>query len=736
MNLMKYLRKNNRKIMAVVVVLIMGAFLVPTFINQLSNPAAKPSASVAHYGNNVKISHEDIAYAEKQLELLRILQAPAFLQSRPGLDQKSPDIPSLLMFQILFPEPRLSPIINEEIKRMAKQPGGPRITDGQVDQFFESLNVERPDVYWLLLKAEARRVGYGVSQQTAGEVLAQMIPQISRGATADQMITGLVQNQNMTQEAILQTFADLLAVHEFVKVAVQNEDLTLGQIKYEVTKELQSLDVNAVVLPGTAVAKNMPAPAADAIAKQFASFKKYLPRQVGPENPFGFGYKQPARVQLEWAMVKLDDAAKLIPPVTPDQVEEYYYKNQDQFKTDVRKDPNDPNSEMIKKLKPFSEVAGQIETQIKQTRTADKADMILNEMRDLTDANFATADLEKLTPEEAAKLAGSYKAAAEEVGKKNNIKVYTSRTGFVTAEDLDRNEYFSRLAVQGQGRTPTPLTKVVFAVKGTDGGRLGPFEGAKPHLFETIPGPIKDYYGQVAAAVRVVGTMKSAEPESVDTSFAKLLPENKRGGIVDSNDVYTVRNSIVDDLKNLAGYEKVKAVATQLKTAVPQQGWDKAVAALNKQFATKDNNEPFKFQPLNGIKRISERDVLLAKRESQESPDRAIMGAMYAYQKAFIDRLFDMIPAGEASLTAVPAIVENQANMTVYVVRSATTKPVTTEQYQQMKPRIAAIEDYVQGQAYGLEWLRPDNIIKRNNFKWDEAGRNAPVRQETAPDYD
>ena len=60
MNLMKWMRKNKNKLMAVVVVLIMIAFTVPTLISQWQRPGLKGSQPVAYYHNKKgTISNDD-----------------------------------------------------------------------------------------------------------------------------------------------------------------------------------------------------------------------------------------------------------------------------------------------------------------------------------------------------------------------------------------------------------------------------------------------------------------------------------------------------------------------------------------------------------------------------------------------------------------------------------------------------------------------------------------------------
>ena len=67
--------------MAVVVVLIMIAFTVPTLISQWQRPGIKGSQPVAYYHNKKgTISNDDLLRAQMELNLLKAIGADIFLQ--------------------------------------------------------------------------------------------------------------------------------------------------------------------------------------------------------------------------------------------------------------------------------------------------------------------------------------------------------------------------------------------------------------------------------------------------------------------------------------------------------------------------------------------------------------------------------------------------------------------------------------------------------------------------------
>ena len=320
-----------------------------------------------------------------------------------------------------------------------------------------------------------------------------------------------MEQQGVAQDTIIRAFADLLTVLEYSRLATQNEDVTLNQLKYETMRQQQSLDVNAVQFEAARLTKKAAEPDNAAIQKHFETYRTFAQNDANEQNPYGFGYRQPARVQLEWMLVELSDVTKQIQTPTAEQTEEFYQKNQKQFTKQVLSDPNDPNSPKIAMPLSYAEVAGQIYKQLLDTKVAERAENILITARDAADANLTMANFENLTSEQMAELAGDYKAAAESAGKKFGITLYTGKTGLVTAKDLGENEVLGRLMMTGQGRMPTPLVMIVFAVDELKASKLGPFAPAKPRMYESI-GPFKDYMQQMVGLVRVSGAQKAIRP--------------------------------------------------------------------------------------------------------------------------------------------------------------------------------------------------------------------------------
>jgi len=734
---MKFLRKNKSKIMAIVVVLIMAAFLVPQLLQRWSHPGIKPTAAIGHYGVKSSITNQDKEAARSELSMLQFMQADQFLRSRPagGFMQQSPDVPSLLLSHLLFPNPQFSPLIAQEIKRIARQ-GGLHATDGKIDEFFEQASQEKPELYWMLLRGEAREAGIAVSREQAGSLLKSMIPQFTQDQVKpEQLIAAVIKQYNVEQDTALQVFADLLGVVQYMEMVTKNESITIDQLKYEVLAQAQTLDANAIIISADKLVDKAPQPTDAEVTELFNKYKNSAPMNFTSENPYGIGFKQPARVQIEYAMLNMSDVQKLIPQPTPEQTEEFYLKNLSQFKYQEPSDPNDPNSKQIEKTRSFAEVASDIAEQLQRNRVNERAQNILSEVREIVDSNLITLDLDNAPLAEVTKLAGSYESAAKAVAARHNVRILTGKTGLVTASDIEQNQILSRFNIPGQGQTQTSLSQIVFAIKDLDDIKLGPFAPVRqPRLFETV-GPITDYMNQFSSIVRVIDAKKSQVPATLELTIAKKLPVDSNGTIAESNEVFVLKKVVIESAKKLAALPVARQAAEALVKAVPEKGWDVALADLNKQFgSSKDpNSQTFTVQPLSGIRRISGQSVIMLKRQASEDPGRESWAGMYQQQKELIDKLYDIIPDNQAIATNLPQIVEQKAGMTFYILKTLGQTLVTKEQFDKLKPQLAIMNDLVTSQSLGLDMLMPNHIIKRLNFKWDQENMNRPVQQPEAP---
>ncbi len=680
MNLVKWFRKNNKKVMAVVVIVIMIGFVGGSYISQLSQKRRTGRhGTVAWFAENGKITNYDLLLARRELDILRALRADVLLRNW--------DLQAILLGELLFTEQRTSPELINHIKQTIRTYQY-RISDKQINDIYRRSMPSR--IYWMLLKNEAQLAGIRVPNEQAGELLGKVIPQLFNGQTYSQRVGTLINQYGLPEQQLLTIFSQLLAVMQYAQLICSNQDVTSSQITQAVATSAESIDAELVEFDPAVFASSIENPASSIEQEHFNKYKKFSPSDVSKENPYGFGYKLPDRVQLEYIVVRLDDIAPLITPPSPQEKEDYYNRNREQsFTEQVPSDPNDPNSPMTQIIKSYAEVSDIISKRLLRNKINSTANRILQEAKTITEPSPESTDIEpdldelgraaNLTVEQLKEMAGDYKTTAEQLSEKHNIKLFTGLTGLLSPIDMQTNEYITRLYLEGYGQNPVSLARIVFAIDDLAASELGPFDVPKPGVYENI-GPLKDLWGfpiyresglqdtsgQIMAIVRVIKAIKATEPQSIDQTFStsslELDPNQPsalsgaEGEDTDEN-IYSVREKVTEDFKKLAAMEMAKNKAEEFIELAAKDGWDNAIDKFNElygQQASQDPNdpnaseisneeksvtEPFKLQNLTGLRRISTATIQTLTMQTAGNPAAQLFLNGRKNQRRFVEQL-------------------------------------------------------------------------------------------------
>jgi len=748
MSLVKWFRKNNTKVMAAVVIGTMVAFTIGPALRYLAQSrTGGPHKEVAYFGVDNKITNYDLALARQELEILKLLQADVILKSIGVPLFRTPDLLSLLLGELLFSESRLSPAVTTQVKQIIRA-NEYRISDKQINDIYR-----RPmgsETYWLLLDNEARLAGIREANKTAGTQLARVIPQLFNRASYSQLISSIVNRQGIPEEKILTTFSKLLAVLHYARMICASEDITSSQIMHNVSWQNETIDAEFVKFDSAVFAEAQNEPTQQEISAHFDKYKKNFAGAVSDQNPYGFGYKLPGRVQLEYIAVKLDDISAIVTAPTQQETEEYYQKYREQFTASVPSDPNDPNSPPIERTRTYAEVAGTISNQLLQNKIDSKAERILQEARTITEAGLQDidTDLANLSAEQFEQMVGDYQTAAEQLRSKYKIKVYTGQTGLLSAPDIRTDKYLEVLYLKGYGYNPVGLAQIVFAVDELQTSELGPFDIPKPRLYENI-GPLRDITGQVTgqiagqimAVVRLLKAEKASEPQSVDQTFSKASFRFDEEQQQPTQDVYSVREKVVEDLKKLAAMKTAKNKAEEFINRVAEEGWEAAIEKFNELYAKQDTrepnlppttdtakaaSEPFKLEDWTNLRRISSMAQQTVAAQSEGNPAAQLLVDGFKRRELFIHQLYSLIPQDSNTVDTVPLVLEFKPDISYYCLKNVSIKRLNREKYEGIKAWRVYKEDFVQSQSLAPVHFNPENILKRMNFRPAEQIEQTP----------
>jgi len=724
MNLVKWFRKNKIKVMAVVVVVLMIAFIGGSALsNLLRTRGALRRRAVAYFGDNKKITENDLKLAYAELEILKLLRADNVLRSQ--------DLRGILLAELLFSEGRAqAPLINR-IKQIIRA-NQYRISDKQItDIYRRSLP---SNVYWYCLEKEAQLAGIRIANDEAGRLLARAIPQLFNGQTYLQRMALLVNRYGIPEAQILATFGKLLAVFQYAQLICSTEDVTSSQVMHVAGFENETTDVEFVKFDSAVFAETGDQPSEEKMLEHFNNYKNFFSGDVSEENPYGFGYKLPDRVQLEYIAVKLDDISPIVTPPTSQETEEYYQKHTEQFTESVPQDPNDPNSPLIERTRSYAEVASFISKQLLKDKINSKAESVLQEARTLTESGLQDIEPENVSAEQLKGKAGDYQAAAKELAEKHKIKIYAGQTGLLSAANMQQDEYLRRLYILSRGRDPVRLTQVVFSIEQLQADTPTSVElidVQKPKMYENI-GLVRDYLGEIMAVVRVTKAEKASEPETLDLSYSKrafrldgdpslVTPDPNDERQETSNDIYSIKEKVTQDLKKLAAMDTAKSKAEEFIDLVAKDGWQTTIDKFNQLYGQQAGQEPnnpnFKPENLTALQRISSKLLeILAVQSAGNPAERSIVNRAKV-NRQFIDQLYSLLPPDSNTVDSLPVVMEFKPNLSFYVIKNISVKRLGQQEYEKIKGKHLLTEDHIQTQSLAPVHFNPENILKRMNFR-------------------
>jgi hypothetical protein len=718
------------KVMAVVVVVLMFGFVAGDFLSRWGGQTR--TEAVAHIGKR-RITNYDLYAARQELELLRMLRADDLLRAQ--------DLQGVFLAELLFSDQRGSAALISQVKSSIRR-NMYAISDKQINDIYR-----RPvpsNVLWYCLKFEARRAGIGIPNDQAGELLGQAVPQLFPGQTYSQFMTALMSRQGIPEQQILSTLGELLSVWQYARTICANEGLTGRQIMVEAAAERETIDAQIVEFEAQVFAKGMETPGQEQLQQHFDTYKTFVAGAFGPENPYGFGYKLPARARLEYIALKLDDVRTIVAPPTQDELGDYYNRNKEEMFTEqVRSDPNDPNSELVPRTRGYAEVAPTISKRLLSEKINAKADSILQEARALTEVNLDLGET-NMVAEQLKEKAGDYAAAAEQLSQKHKIKVYTGRTGLLSPVEMQMDDHLGMLFLRGYGQNPVRLSQVVFAVDELGLSELGPFDVPKPRMYENI-GPIKDLMTgantarRIMAIVRVVEAHKAVSPESLDMTFSthglQLDPNEPES----ADDTYSVKEKVIEDVKKLAAMATAKTRAEEFVALADKQDWDKAVETFEQLYGANDPNKPkvFRLQNLTGLRRMPLATLEALSVQAQGDPAMSFYLNESRKNRLFVDKLYELVPPDANTPENLPVVMELKPELRYLAVKDVSIKRLWKEDYEQMKPTQLFSEEQTQAQSLGMIHFNPDNILARMRFKWvkseaEPTDANTPTESETA----
>jgi hypothetical protein len=750
MSLMVWFRKHRTKIMAVVVVGLMIVFTIDPLMNYLSSRRTGGRNVIATYSRDEKITSEDLAWAQKQLDILGIIGVSSFLRPQDPQTYPSQDLRLSFLGELLFTERGTSGQSIIYLKQMIRMGNYP-VSEAQINAIYSKTYPS--DMYWHILVKEAQAAGIRMPAEAARKQLEALIPRIHQNATYAQFVSAVVGRQQVSEEQLVETFADLMSIIEYGRMITSLQDVTSQQVLYEMDMSRQTFDVNYVQLAAKTFVDESKQPTKEQIDTQFDKYKGFFAGQISDTNPYGFGYKQPDRAQMEYIAVRLNDVAETIPPITQQESEDYYQQHLQSpfFYRRAPSDPNDPNSPLEYVLRSYAEVAPALIRQLYQEKVDSKAEQIMQEAKSITEANMLGIEDEqnKLTDEQIIQSAVDYEKTAEELNEKYKIKVYSGKTGLLSAVDIQADEELGLLYLENRGISAVSILRLVFAVEPLNVSILGPFDPKPPRLYQNI-GPLRDarqssqgYADKNMMLVRVIRAEKSSEPVSVDQKLDKRTVQfDQNAPAADTN---SIKELVVNDLRLPAAMDTAKNKADEFIKMATKESWKTAIDKFNELYAPKAEGRDesavvFSMQSPKNRQRISDTAIAQMAILHRGDPLGDTILDRTKMEKMLLDKFYALATPDANTSGVSNTILEFKPTFSFYCIENLVVNPLYQESFETGKAMEIARGDYGNSQALAAVQYNPEDIMKRMNFKLTresdkpaQAGEANDINESTGP---
>ncbi len=730
MSLVKWIRKNTRKIMVGVIIVAMVVFVIGQIGMQMIMSRFSPAKKTIATYDSGKISYIDRQTAQSDLNTLRMLNGDQLL-ARQGVG-------GMLLCRMIFPESPFVSNLDAQLKQ-AVQNRQLSCSVEELEAYFNQRSIPA-DMMWMLLKAEAQRAGYLVSSNSAKAQLVQLVPLMSQGrANAGQLISLVMQQTNQTEAKVVRTFADLLTVSDYANQIMNNQAVTLNQVKASLGHSKERLDAEFVKIDAETLVDETATIADADITAQFEAFKQIAPGSISKNNPYGFGYKLPKRVQLEYLIVKADDVKAQIEQPTSDELEQYYKTHIAQYQTEEPSDPNDPESEKNIVTQPFTEAEPRIRSSIEQQKTDQLTKMLFNEIKDITEKGFENITFDEATNAQLQEEAGDYEVTAKQIAEEHKITVTTGKTGWLSEADFLQNNLLRTLARQ-QGTARLPLSELAF-IASTEPKQQRRIGLPAVRVWESI-GPVDDrrasYYGEIpptkTAIVRVIGIEEAAVAADINVQYDTTgvaqfeTPEEKEDA------TFSLKEKVTEDLRLKKAMETAAARANELATLVANSDWTGGVKAYNDKYDANDPNNieaaklAVKLEFAKDQGRATQTEInFVVKNYMTKNPDGI---RRYLANNAFNQQLYALLPQDAESTGSLTKVLTSEAGAACYVVKEVIRKPATEKDYLDAKAQTAMQLSSGDMAELALVHYSTENILKRMDFEYTDEDETPEAEEE------
>jgi len=341
--------KFGKKILAVAAALLIVVFLLPPGAGRGGGGAGGAAGRLGTIGGGQTVSLADASAATARLRDLTVLVRAQSDPRMPGVEREV-SLPELLF--------------------------GPQLL-GQFQQ---------NPLQWYLLLTEARGAGVAVSDAELDEMLSD--PTRYRKSRDELIPLSGNFNPNI-REQLKAELRDLMAVRLYVERGVGSIKISQPLINDHLARNQQQVQLRVSVIEAGAFVGEVQSVSEEELRLQFDAFASNPAGNYDPDrNPFGFGYRIPDRIRIQYIAVPRAEVERAVIASKDESLWEeeaimYHTQHPGEFQTPVAKPTGDKPATQPTTLpttRPYAEARGDVLTAIRGPLIEQKELAVLNRM--------------------------------------------------------------------------------------------------------------------------------------------------------------------------------------------------------------------------------------------------------------------------------------------------------------------------------------------------------------------
>lgn len=722
--MMRWLRKNTKKILVVAGIFLMVGFLLPNFagVGKRGQRDAVYGYVSDGLGEQSEIKYSQVRTADVELRALRILGIPEMLQKGvmshlPSLggDQKIghgiDEMVCLMTRVLLFPDTQM----NKRIRGGLYQNVAMWATDRQsLDALVDDINkITASDnnsaaFNYLVLAREANAAGIIATDRQINEVIMYwkaMWSSAGRPVSFAQVVT----QSGLTERRLRWSIGKCLSILQYGQLVTRSLSLSEPELKNTIrdSLEIETVSGDFVTFPINLFLKKLAVPRQDDLEKHFEKYKTFAAYNITDQNEHGFGYKLDDRIEVEFLRVDLVAVSKLMEAEfkklsaieRDEKKQEYWRMNMEEFRQRVSPTGESETDEPEFRDPPYDEIAAMVEIRLQQQHARQRGESLLLSGRDMITAGADRADFGKI---------------ANQLSN-DSLKVTSEKTQFLSLEQARAYKEFSQ-TYRMRGKQPEQsLLQILFSCESLQEEGSRDRLDAEPILIDENIGPVLAFGqdGNPAAVylLRVVAVDKARTPTSLADEGSFGQAENVTGEPT-SGELY---ERVKKDYQNVQGYDLARQVAEQFAQDA-QDDWKGSLAKLNEAYK-EDPCQPF--NPFREGNLVQTRANLSRWQEMMNNNPQSgsfwrprIQKEQYKLQQAMV-----LAQERQREGASGPAVLGNPSDLSYMVLRDLSVTVPNEHEYLRHKPLMAEQLLLRKQGALVLAHFNPDNVVKRNGFE-------------------